>query len=173
MPLNPFTIPARILLCLWAGIVFEHIVYAQERTAIETFHSFNSTTDTVRLGFDDVLQLSVLYDSVDKEDWHYIYRWNTGEKADNISVRFEGKRKVLYIGQRCSTTHWPGEYDTLGLEVDESDADDFRRVLGYVYSYTDDTVILRAPDMEGSNIKYAWSNDIRFNEYMLLPDTEQ
>ncbi|MDE5610122.1 MAG: hypothetical protein K2I66_07060, partial [Bacteroidales bacterium] len=61
-----------------------------------------------------------MYDSADKEDWHYIYRWNTGERSDGIQVKFEGKRKVLYIGQRFSARHWPGEYDTLWLGADHT-----------------------------------------------------
>ena len=95
---------------LWAGIVFfGGIAYAQGKD-VDTLHIFKA--DTVRLGFDDVLPLSAVYDSADREDWHYIYRWNTGERTDGIQVKFEGKRKVLYVGQRFSAIHWPGEYDT-------------------------------------------------------------
>ena len=112
---HSFFIPARILISLWVGIVFGGgIAYAQEQN-IDTLHIFKA--DTVRLGFDDALQLSSLYDSADKEDWHYIYRWSTGERTDNIQVKFEGKRKVLYTGQRLSAIHWQGEYDTVLLDA--------------------------------------------------------
>ena len=169
---NLFSIPARTLIGLWAGIVFwGHTVCAQEKS-IDTLHRFNPKVDTVWLGFDDVLQLSVLYDSADKDDWHYIYRWNTGERTDAVQVKFEGKRKVLYIGQRFSARHWPGAYDTVELGVNSSDLEDDLGIPRYVSDPKDDTVILCAPDMEGTNIKYAWThNYFVHDDENPLPDT--
>ena len=167
---NLFAIPARLLIVLWVGIVFCGIVQSQETSFKDTIYLFNTNSDVIRLEFEDALRLSSLYDSADKEDWHYIYRWNTGERSDNISVKFNGKRKVLYIAQRLSAIHWPGEYDTVGLEVGSSFYEDCYR---YISDPDDDTVILRAPNMEGTSIKYAWSNADYFNEDRLLPDTEQ
>ncbi|MDE5610120.1 MAG: hypothetical protein K2I66_07050, partial [Bacteroidales bacterium] len=111
-----------------------------------------------------------MYDSTDKEDWHYIYRWNTGEKTDAIQVKFNGQRKVLYTGQRLSAIHWQGEYDTLWLNAGDNFNDDF---LYYIAGSKEDTVILRAPDIEGTDVRYVWSNHVYINEERLLPDTEQ
>ncbi|MDE5762015.1 MAG: hypothetical protein K2H68_00675, partial [Bacteroidales bacterium] len=157
----------RLFLALWAGIVFfGGTVYAQEKN-IDTLHIFKA--DTVRLGFDDVLQLSAVYDSVDREDWHYIYRWNTGERTDAIQVKFNGQRKVLYTGQRFSAIHWPGEFDTLLFHA----GDNYRNCYYYCINPKDDTVILRAPDVEGAEVRYEWSNGSYFVEERLIPDTEQ
>ncbi len=158
-----FTIPARLL--VWAGIVFfGGIAYAQGKDA-DTVHIFK--VDTVRLGFEDVLQFSVQYDSADKDDWHYIYRWNTGERTDAMQVKFNGKRKVLYTGQRLSAIHWPGECDTFQL-----DEIVYKDIYHYVVDSKDDMVVLRAPDMEGVTVRYEWSNDLLYF-VRLLPDTEQ
>ena len=166
-PVKTFPIPPRILIGLWAGIFFfGGIAYAQERN-IDTLHIFKA--DTVRLGFDDVLPLSAIYDSADREDWHYIYRWNTGDRTDAIQVKFEGKRKALYIGQRFSAIHWPGEYDTLLLDTPVS----YQYIYYYYADPMNDTVILRAPDMDGTTVKYEWSNYSSFIEELLLSDTEQ
>ncbi|MBD5396735.1 hypothetical protein HDR62_01125, partial [bacterium] len=153
---------------LWAGMVFwGGIAYAQERN-IDTLHIFKA--DTVRLGFDDVLQLSSLYDSADREDWHYIYRWSTGERTEAIQAKFNGRRKVLYTGERLSDIHWPGEYDTLWLLPDNPYGEDPY----YVANPKDDTVILRAPapKVDGETVHYEWSQDYRFDREM-LPYTEQ
>ena len=155
---------------LLVGIVLcGSIACSQERLSIDTVHLFSSHADTVRLGFDDVLQLSVRYDSADREDWHYIYRWNTGEKTDGIQVKFNSQRKVLYTGQRLSAIHWPGEHDTLRLNV----GDNLMNCFLYRADPKDDTAVLRAPDVEGTDVRYVWSNNLYFNEDGLLPDTEQ
>ncbi|MDE5574227.1 MAG: hypothetical protein K2I87_00765 [Bacteroidales bacterium] len=159
---NPFTIPARILLCLWAGIVFCGIVQSQEPPFKDTIYLFNTNPDVIRLGFEDALRLSSLYDSADKEDWHYIYRWNTGERSDNISVKFNGKRKVLYIAQRLSAIHWQGEYDTFPVTAPP------------LYRYVDpkeDTCIVCAPEMDADTVMYEWWHDEFFKEK--YPDTER
>ncbi|MDE5762488.1 MAG: gliding motility-associated C-terminal domain-containing protein, partial [Bacteroidales bacterium] len=108
-----------------------------------------------------------MYDSADREDWHYIYRWNTGERTDAIQVKFEGKRKVLYTGQRFSAIHWPGEHDTLLCNVGDHTLNGFL----YRADPKDDTIILRAPDVEGATVRYEWFNNLELER--VLPDTEQ
>ncbi|MBD5397352.1 hypothetical protein HDR62_04365, partial [bacterium] len=130
---------------LWVGIVFlGSIAYAQEKN-IDILHGFTPQADTVRLRFDDVLRLSVLYDSADKDDWHYIYRWNTGKRTDAVQVKFEGKRKVLYIGQRLSAIHWPEEYDTFFAA---------KKNIWYVTEPGEDTCIVCAPTIDAGT--YVW-----------------
>lgn len=161
-PLDLFTISARILIGLWAGIVFCGIVQSQEISSEDTIHLFDANSDTIHLGFEDALQISFLYDSADKEDWHYIYRWNTGERSDNIPVKFNGKRKVLYIAQRLSAIHWPEEYDTFPVYAPP------------YYRYIDpkeDTCIVCALEMDADTVMYEWWHDLFFKEK--YPDTER
>ena len=145
---------------LWAGIVFlGGIVYAQEKN-IDTLHIFKA--DTVRLGFDDVLRLSVQYDSVDKDDWRYLYRWNTGERTDAVRVKFEGKRKLLYIGQRFSAIHWPEEYDTFFAA---------KEYIRYATDPKEDTCVVCAPTLDAST--YVWHNNHWLNGELLVVGKEQ
>ena len=132
---------------LWAGIVFlGGIAYAQGKN-IDTLHILKVHIDTLRLGFEDVLQFSVQYDSADKDDWRYLYRWNTGERTDGIQVKFEGKRKVLYVGQRFSAIHWPEEYDTFFAA---------REPIWYAPDPEEDTCIVCAPTIEADTVQYVW-----------------
>lgn len=155
-------VPARLLMVIWVGIVFCAAVQSQETLPEDTVHLSKTSSDTIRLEFEDALRLSFLYDSADKEDWHYIYRWNTGERTDNIQVRFNGKRKVLYIAQRLSSIHWPEEYDT------------FPATAPPYYRFVDpmeDTCIVCAPEMDADTIIYEWWRDQFFKEK--YPDTER
>ncbi|MCM1169447.1 MAG: hypothetical protein NC324_05870 [Bacteroides sp.] len=147
---KPSAIPARLLMVTWAGIVFCGIVQAQKTPLEDTIHLFNTKSDTIRLEFEDALRLSFLYDSADKEDWHYIYRWNTGERSENIPVRFNGKRKVLYIAQRLSAIHWPEEYDTFPVS-----APPYQRFV----DSKEDTCLVCAPEMDADTVMYEWYHD--------------
>ena len=147
---------------IWAGIVFCGVVQSQETPLEDTIYLFNTNSDAISLAFEDTLRISSLYDSADKEDWHYIYRWNTGERTDGIQVKFEGKRKVLYIAQRLSAIHWPEEYDTFPVT-----APPYSRHI----DPKEDTCIVCAPKMDADTIIYEWWHDLFFKEK--YPDTEQ
>ena len=155
-------IPVRLLMVIWTGIVFCGIVRSQETLREGTIYLFNTNLDAIRLEFEDTLRLSSLYDSSDKEDWHYIYRWNTGERLDNVPVKFNGKRKVLYIAQRLSAIHWPEEYDTFPATAPPYD----RHI-----DPKEDTCIVCAPKMDADTIVYEWWHDLFFKEK--YPDTER
>lgn len=140
-------VPARLLMVIWAGTVFCAAVQSQETPPEDTVHLSKTDSDTIRLEFEDALRLSFLYDSADKEDWHYIYRWNTGERTDGIQVRFNGRRKVLCIGQRLSAIHWPEEYDTFLAA---------KKHIWYATDPEEDTCVVCAPTMNDDTSQYIW-----------------
>ena len=151
-----------ILIGVWAGIVFlGGIAYAQEKN-IDTLHILQVHIDTLRLGFEDVLQLSVQYDSVDKDDWRYLYRWNTGERTDAVRVKFEGKRKLLYIGQRFSAIHWPEEYDTFFAAKEH---------IWYATDPEEDTCVVCVPTLDAGT--YVWHTHARTNGKLHVLGREQ
>lgn len=160
---RPFSVLVRLVI-LWAGIVFCGIVQSQETPLEDTIYLFNTNSDVIRLGFEDALRLSSLYDSSDKEDWHYIYRWNTGERSDNIPVNFNGKRKVLYIAQRLSAIHWPGEYDTFFAA---------KKMIWYATDPEEDTCIVCAPTIDADTVQYVWHDHHWINEELIVLGTEQ
>ena len=152
------------LISLWVGIVLCGIVQSQETPLEDTIHLFNTNSDTIRLEFEGTLRLSSLYDSADKEDWHYIYRWNTGARTAGIQVKFEGKRKILYIGQRFSAIHWPEEYDTFFSA---------KRSVWYATEPEEDSCIVCAPTIEADTVQYVWSDIFFSSGNLKILGTEQ